>query len=90
MVYGLVPAQFLPAPPELIVILVIIVILFGADKIPKLARSGGEALGEFKKGKQELEKELEEEKEQANDSDSESDDDDLESSETTEQSETEK
>ena len=81
MVYGLVPAQFLPAPPELIVILVIIVILFGADKIPKLARSGGEALGEFKKGKQELEKELEEEKEQAND------DDEAESDETTKQPE---
>jgi sec-independent protein translocase protein TatA len=36
------------------------VLLFGANKIPKLARSTGEAMGEFQKGRQEVEKELEE------------------------------
>ena len=33
-----------------------VVILFGADKIPKLARGLGKSLGEFKKAKEEFEK----------------------------------
>jgi sec-independent protein translocase protein TatA len=43
----------------MVVILLIAVLLFGANKIPKLARSTGEAMGEFKKGRQEVEQELE-------------------------------
>lgn len=50
----------LPGGPELIVILLIIVLLFGAQKLPKLARSTGEAMGEFQKGREEVEQELEE------------------------------
>ncbi len=50
----------LPAGPEMLVILLIVVLLFGANKIPKLARSTGEAMGEFKKGRQEVEQELQE------------------------------
>jgi len=34
------------------------VLLFGANKIPKLARSTGQAMGEFKKGREEVEDEL--------------------------------
>ena len=34
------------------------VLLFGANKIPKLARSSGQAIGEFQKGREELEQEL--------------------------------
>jgi len=45
---------------EMVVILLIAVLLFGANKIPKLARSTGQAMGEFQKGRQEVEKELEE------------------------------
>ena len=37
-------------PPELLILLVIILLLFGATKLPKLARSMGEAQKEFKKG----------------------------------------
>ena len=37
-------------PPEIIMILVIVLVLFGSTKIPKLARSLGEASKEFKKG----------------------------------------
>ena len=37
-------------PPELLILLVIIQLLFGATKLPKLARSMGEAQREFKKG----------------------------------------
>ncbi|WP_458186802.1 Sec-independent protein translocase subunit TatA/TatB [Haladaptatus sp. NG-WS-4] len=52
-----------PGGMELAVILLIAVLLFGANKIPKLARSTGEAMGEFKKGRQEVENELNEMKE---------------------------
>ena len=37
-------------PTELIVILVIVMLLFGASRLPKLARSLGEASKEFKDG----------------------------------------
>jgi sec-independent protein translocase protein TatA len=43
----------------MLVIAGIAVLLFGAQKIPKLARSTGQAMGEFRKGRQELEDELE-------------------------------
>jgi sec-independent protein translocase protein TatA len=49
-----------PGGMEMMVILLIAVLLFGANKIPKLARSTGEAMGEFKKGRQEVEEELKE------------------------------
>ena len=52
-----------PGGMELAVILLIAVLLFGANKIPKLARSTGEAMGEFKKGREEVETELREMKE---------------------------
>ncbi len=39
-----------PGPLELIIILVVILLLFGSTKLPKLARSIGEASKEFKKG----------------------------------------
>ena len=37
-------------PTELIVILLIVLLLFGGAKLPKLARSLGEASREFRKG----------------------------------------
>ena len=40
---------------ELIIILLIILLLFGAKKLPDLARSLGKSIGEFKKGKDEYE-----------------------------------
>ena len=49
----------IPGGMEMFVILLIAVLLFGANKIPKLARSTGQAMGEFQKGRQEVEKELE-------------------------------
>jgi len=36
--------------PELIIILVIILLLFGASRLPELAKSLGKAVSEFKKG----------------------------------------
>ena len=50
----------LPGGPEVLVVLLILVLLFGANKIPKLARSTGQAMGEFKRGREEIEDELSE------------------------------
>ena len=36
--------------PELLIVLVVILVLFGGAKLPKLARSLGQAQSEFKKG----------------------------------------
>lgn len=44
--------------PEIIAIVIVVILLFGANKIPELARSLGKATGEFKKGKNDLEAEL--------------------------------
>ena len=38
--------------PELIIVLIVILVLFGGSKLPKLARSLGQAQSEFKKGMQ--------------------------------------
>lgn len=40
----------MPQGPELIIILVVILLLFGGAKLPKLARSLGQAQNEFKRG----------------------------------------
>ena len=50
----------LPGGPELLIVLFVLVLLFGANKIPKLARSTGQAMGEFKRGREEIEAELKE------------------------------
>jgi sec-independent protein translocase protein TatA len=50
----------IPAGPELLIILLVLILLFGANKIPKLARSTGQAMGEFKKGREQVEEELQE------------------------------
>ncbi|AFZ71055.1 twin arginine-targeting protein translocase, TatA/E family [Caldisphaera lagunensis DSM 15908] len=44
----------------LIVIVVIAILFGGATKIPEIARALGRAVGEFKKGQMEVEKELKE------------------------------
>ena len=42
-----------PGLPEILIILVILLLLFGAQKLPELSRSIGKILGEFKKGQRE-------------------------------------
>ncbi len=36
--------------PELLIVLLVILVLFGGSKLPKLARSLGQAQNEFKQG----------------------------------------
>ena len=43
----------LPGHTEIILIIFVIVLLFGAKKLPELSRSLGKSLGEFKKGQKE-------------------------------------
>ncbi len=45
--------------PELFLILLIIVILFGAKKLPELARGLGEGIREFRKATRDVQDELE-------------------------------
>lgn len=40
----------MPGPPELIIILLVVLVIFGGTQIPKLARGLGQAQKEFKKG----------------------------------------
>lgn len=44
---------FGPVGPEVLIILLILVVLFGANRIPKIANSVGKSIGEFKKGREE-------------------------------------
>jgi sec-independent protein translocase protein TatA len=55
--------------PELILILVVALLLFGPDKIPEIARSLGKAAGEFKKAQTETEREIRRQDEPLNEKD---------------------
>lgn len=45
-------------PAEMGVIFVLVLLLFGAKKLPELARGMGKGMGEFKKARQEFENEI--------------------------------
>jgi sec-independent protein translocase protein TatA len=44
--------------PDLIIILGIVLVLFGAKKLPELARGLGQSLNEFRKTREEFDREL--------------------------------
>ena len=44
--------------PDLIIILVIVLVLFGARKLPELARGLGQSMNEFRKAREEFDREL--------------------------------
>jgi sec-independent protein translocase protein TatA len=48
-----------PGVWEIILILVVVLLLFGAKRLPELSRSLGKSLSEFKKGRAEGDKEAE-------------------------------
>ncbi len=48
----------LPSGPDMIVISILVLVLFGAKKLPVFARSLGRSMGEFRKAKEEFESEL--------------------------------
>ncbi len=50
--------MFTIGPNEILAILIIAFLLFGASKLPELARSLGKSMGEFKKAQREAELEL--------------------------------
>ncbi|WP_230972331.1 twin-arginine translocase TatA/TatE family subunit [Archaeoglobus neptunius] len=50
--------QLLPGGQEWLLILLLIFVLFGASKLPEVARSLGKSMGEFKKAQREAELEL--------------------------------
>ncbi len=43
----------MPSGSEMIVVFAVILLLFGAKRLPELSRSLGKSLGEFKKGQEE-------------------------------------
>jgi sec-independent protein translocase protein TatA len=45
--------------PEILVILLVALLLFGPKKLPELGRSLGQSIREFKRGAQEIREELE-------------------------------
>jgi TatA/E family protein of Tat protein translocase len=44
--------------PDLFIILLIVLILFGAKKLPDLARSLGQSMNEFRKAREDIDREL--------------------------------
>ncbi len=44
--------------PDLLIILLIVLVLFGAKRLPDLARSLGQSMNEFRKARQDLDREL--------------------------------
>ena len=48
--------------PELLVILLIILLLFGAKRLPEIARGLGKSIHEFKKGIKEVEHDIKDDK----------------------------
>lgn len=53
---------------ELIIIFMVILVFFGADKIPELARSVGQGMNEFKKASDSIKNEIEKGKQDIRDS----------------------
>ncbi len=50
----------MPGTPEMIILLVIVVLLFGAKRLPDLARGVGKSIREFKKATSEVEDDIRE------------------------------
>jgi sec-independent protein translocase protein TatA len=51
----------MPGGPEMILIVLVIILLFGAKKIPELARGLGKGIREFKDASSDIKREIEKE-----------------------------
>lgn len=51
--------MFMPSAQEWFLIIIVVLLLFGAKRIPEIARALGKATNEFKKAKDEISEELE-------------------------------
>lgn len=49
---------FSPGPTEIIIIFLVVLLLFGAKRIPEFARGLGQGIKEFKKASSEIKKEI--------------------------------
>ena len=47
-----------PGWPEILLILLIILVLFGAKRLPELAKGLGQSINEFRKAREELDREV--------------------------------
>ncbi|MCP8307099.1 MAG: twin-arginine translocase TatA/TatE family subunit [archaeon] len=65
MLFGIEVLQIIGGTEWIWIILFVVVLLFGAKKIPEIAKALGRARGEFEKGKQEIEKEIKEAEKEA-------------------------
>lgn len=66
---NLIPIAFLPSlgGGEIALIFLVLLLLFGAKKLPELARGIGKSAGEFKKAREEFEEEIRKGGEEATD-----------------------
>ena len=55
---NIIASLFNLAGPDMLIILLIVLLLFGAKKLPELARGMGQAVREFNKAKDEFEREV--------------------------------
>jgi len=62
-------AGFIAGQEWIVIIVIAVILIFGAKKIPELARTFGKAKGEFEKGKIEGDKELNKFREKKSESD---------------------
>ena len=54
----MVTLAFISSPQDWIVILLIVLLLFGAKKLPELARGIGKSMGEFKRAREDFESDV--------------------------------
>jgi len=58
--HGAAMLAFLGSPQDIFVILVLVLLLFGAKKLPEMARSLGQGIREFRKSTHEITRDLDE------------------------------
>ena len=55
----MIPIAWVPGTPEIVIIVLLVVLLFGLKKLPELGKSLAEGIHEFKKAKNKINEEIE-------------------------------